>query len=182
MKRLIIFLTFLFNLTACAHALPYFDSNRLTLSMDIDTENVSVQHKPNSLGVKVLDKFSLESSGLYDGKENILLSEMEQKLEEELMKSIPDGMLYLRFYNEDNFNIVTIVTDEIQAFTSHSHDQPMELVNTEKRYFSIKVPEGLGIFSAQVFLKSKGEEKLLSKLMLNSVKINHKNLDELKSF
>ena len=182
MKRLVIFLTFLINLSACAHGLPYLDSNRLTLSMDIDTGNVSIQHKPNSLDVKVLDKFSLTALGTNNDKAGFTMSEMELKLEEELMKSIPDGMLYLRFYDEDNFNIVTIVTDEIQAFTSHSHDQPMELVHTEKRYFSIKVPEGLGIYSAQVFMKSEGEENLLSRLMFNSVKINYKDLEELKSF
>lgn len=182
MKRLVIFLTFLINLSACAHGLPYLDSNRLTLSLDVDARDVSIQHKPNSVDVKVLDKFSLIASGINNDKADFTMSEMEQKLEEELMKSIPDGMLYLRFYDQDNFNIVTLVTDEIQAFTSHSHDQPMELVNTERRYFSIKVPEGLGIHSAQVFLKGKGEENLLSTLMLNSVKINQKSLEELKVF
>ena len=182
MKRLIIFLTFLINLSACAHGLPYLDSNRLTLSLDVDAGGVSIQHKPNSVDVKVLDKFSLIASGINNDKADFKMSEMEQKLEEELMKSIPDGMLYLRFYDEDNFNIVTIVTDEIQAFTSHSPDQPMELVNTEKRYFSIKVPEGLGIHTAQIFLKSKETEKPLSLLMLNNVSVNKKSLEELKSF
>lgn len=183
MKEIGIFLTLIFSLTTCAHGQTYLDSNRLTLSVDIEAQSVDVHNNPAHIDSRVLDKFSAELESIQSSKPNSLLSSIEEELELELFNAIPDGSLYLRFMDNDNMHVVTLVADELIAFTSHNHDDvPSEQANFDERYFSVKVPEGLGIDKAEIFFKDNAQENFLSVILIQSLAVNAKENSLIANF